>query len=150
MPEAASISAKNDESDGGYPAGSPALSGVQILDLTHHLTGPYATKLLADNGADVIKIERPKTGDPARQKAPFFKDQPSIEGSGVFLHLNTSKRSVTLDLKSDAGREACLRLVRKADIVIENFAPRVMPSLKLDYDVLKGVNPHLVMTSISN
>src|SRR5437868_3299689 len=83
----------------------------------------------------------------ARRPAPFFKDQPSIEGSGVFLHLNTSKRSVTLDLKRDAGREACLRLVRKADIVIENFAPRVMPSLKLDYDVLKGVNPHLVMTS---
>jgi len=136
--------------DGGADGGVAALTGVRVLDFTHHLTGPYATKLLADNGADVIKIERPGNGDPARQIGPFFKDKASIEGSGVFLHLNTSKRSVVLDLKSTAGREAALRLVRSADIVVQSFAPRVMPSLGLGYDVLKQENPRLVMTSISN
>ena len=115
-----------------------ALSGVTVVDLTHHIAGPYATKLLADNGADVIKIERPGRGDPARSMPPFYKDEPSLDGSGLFLHLNTSKRSVVLDLKSPAGKEALLRLVKDADIVVENFAPRVMPSLGLDYDVLRA------------
>ena len=68
---------------------------------------------------------------------PFYQDEPSLDGSGLFLHLNTSKRSVVLDLKSPAGKEAFLRMVKDADIVVENFAPRVMPSLGLDYDALQ-------------
>jgi crotonobetainyl-CoA:carnitine CoA-transferase CaiB-like acyl-CoA transferase len=130
------------------PAGP--LEGVRVLDLTHYITGPYCTKLLADYGADVIKIERPDGGDPARRMGPFLDDDPHLEKSGLFLHLNTNKKSVTLNLKSEAGREILLALVRDADIVVENFAPRVLPSLRLDYEVLSAVNPRLVMASISN
>jgi crotonobetainyl-CoA:carnitine CoA-transferase CaiB-like acyl-CoA transferase len=128
---------------------TPPLEGVRVVDLTHHITGPYCTKLLADYGADVIKVERPG-GDPARRLAPFYKDEPHVEGSGLFLALNTNKRSAVIDLKRPAGREALLSLVRNADILVESFSPRVMPSLGLDYETLRGVNPHLTMTSISN
>jgi crotonobetainyl-CoA:carnitine CoA-transferase CaiB-like acyl-CoA transferase len=127
-----------------------ALNGVRVIDLTHYIAGPYCTKLLADYGAEVIKIERPDGGDPARRLGPFFHDEPHLEGSGLFLDLNTNKRSVTLNLKSAAGREILIELVREADVVVENFAPRVLPSLGLDYGVLQSVNPRLVMTSISN
>jgi crotonobetainyl-CoA:carnitine CoA-transferase CaiB-like acyl-CoA transferase len=127
-----------------------ALEGVRVIDLTQVIAGPYCTKLFADYGADVIKIERPDGGDPARRMPPFFHDEPNLEGSGLFLHLNTNKRSVTLNLKSPAGRKVLLELVRDADILVESFAPRVMPSLGLDYAALEAVNPRLVMTSISN
>jgi len=127
-----------------------ALSGVKVLDLTHHITGPYCTKLLADYGADVIKVERPGSGDIARNMGPFFKDEPHPEKSGLFLHLNTNKRSVTLNLKSETGKEIFSKLVKEADILVENFEPRVMPSLGLGYDEIVKVNPRIVMTSISN
>jgi crotonobetainyl-CoA:carnitine CoA-transferase CaiB-like acyl-CoA transferase len=126
------------------------LEGVRVLDLTHFIAGPYCTKLLADYGADVIKIERPDGGDPARRMGPFLDDEPHLEKSGLFLHLNTNKKSVTLNLKSEAGRDILLNLVRNADIVVESFAPRVLPSLRLDYPVLSDVNRGIVMTSISN
>jgi len=127
-----------------------ALDGVKVVDLTHYIAGPYCTKLLADYGAEVIKIERPGGGDPARRLGPLFHDEPDIEGSGLFLHLNTNKKSVTLNLKSAAGREILRELVRGADIVVESFAPRVLPGLGLDYASLREVNPEIVMTSISN
>jgi formyl-CoA transferase/CoA:oxalate CoA-transferase len=126
------------------------LQGVRVLDLTHYITGPYATKLFADYGADVIKIERPDGGDPARTIAPFFKDKPHLEGSGLFLHLNSNKRSVTLNLKSEAGKKILLDLARDADILVESFSPRVMPSLGLDYETIHAINPRLTYTSISN
>jgi len=128
----------------------PPLDDVRVIDLTHHITGPYCTKLLSDYGAEVIKIERPDGGDPARRMAPFFHDEPGLEKSGLFLHLNTNKKSVTLNLKAAAGRQMLLDLVRDADIVVESFAPRVLPSLGLDYAALRKVNPDVVMTSISN
>jgi crotonobetainyl-CoA:carnitine CoA-transferase CaiB-like acyl-CoA transferase len=127
-----------------------ALDGVTVIDLTHHIVGPYCTKLMADYGAEVIKIERPDGGDPARRTGPFFHDEPHLEGSGLFLDLNTNKKSVTLNLKSPTGRGLLLDLVRQADIVVENFAPRVLPSLALDYAHLREANPALTMTSISN
>jgi len=127
-----------------------ALEGVKVLDLTHHIAGPYCTKLFADYGADVVKVERPDGGDPARRMGPFFHDDPHSEKSGLFLHLNTNKRSVTLNLKTTAGRGLLLDLVRDADILVENFSPRVMPSLGLDYATIEAVNPRLVMASISN
>ncbi len=130
------------------PAGP--LEGVRVLDFTHYIAGPYATKLLADYGADVIKIERPDGGDPARRLGPFLDDDPHLEKSGLFLHLNTNKKSVTINLKSEAGRELVLSLVREADIVVESFSPRVLPALGLDYEALSAVNPKLVMASISN
>ncbi|MCH8206379.1 MAG: CoA transferase [Chloroflexi bacterium] len=89
-----------------------ALDGVRVLDLTHHIAGPYCTKLLADFGADVVKIERPGSGDPARGKGPFFHDQDDGEKSLLFLYLNTNKRSVTVDLKSEPGKEIVRKLAR--------------------------------------
>ena len=127
-----------------------ALEGIKVLDLTHHIAGPYCTKLLADFGAEVIKVEKPGSGDPARRIGPFVQDQPHLEKSLVYLYLNTSKRSVTLNLKSATGRHIIKQLVQEADIVVENFSPRVLPSLGLGFDDLKAVNPRLVMVSISN
>jgi crotonobetainyl-CoA:carnitine CoA-transferase CaiB-like acyl-CoA transferase len=127
-----------------------ALDGVRVLDLTRHVAGPFCTKLLADYGADVIKIEQPGRGDPARWIGPFAGDIPHPERSGLFLHLNTNKRSVTLNLKCETGRAIFLKLMRSADILVENFRAGVMRSLGLDYASLKEINPALVMTSISN
>lgn len=127
-----------------------ALDDLLVLDLTHYIAGPYCTKLLADYGARVIKIERPDGGDPCRHLGPFPDAVPHPEKSGLFLHLNTNKESVTLNLKTPQGRQLVLRLVAKADIVVENFHPRVLPALGLAYEALCTVNPRLVMTSISN
>ena len=128
---------------------SGALAGVKIIDLTHHIAGPYATKLLADFGADVLKIERPG-GDSARRLPPFFHDEPDAEKSLPFLYLNTNKRSVTLNLKSETGRAILWDLLADADALVENFAPGVMASLGLDEDALRAHNPRLVVASVSN
>ena len=109
-----------------------ALEGVRVLDLTHHIAGPYCTKLLADFGATVTKVERPG-GDPARSMPPSHHDDPGIDKSLLFLYLNTNKRSITVNLKSNRGQEIIRELVTDADILVENFSPRVLPSLNLDY-----------------
>jgi crotonobetainyl-CoA:carnitine CoA-transferase CaiB-like acyl-CoA transferase len=127
-----------------------ALSSLKVLDLTHYIAGPYCTRLLAGLGARVIKVERPDGGDPARRLGPFPGDMPNPEKSGIFLYLNTSKKGITLNLKTEAGKKIFKDLVKDTDVVIENFEPRVMPSLGLDYETLKEINPRLVMTSISN
>ena len=127
-----------------------ALSDVKVLDLTWHIAGPYCTKLLADYGAEVIKVEKPGGGDPARGIGPFFEDDPHPEKSGLFLHLNTNKKGITLNLKSATGKKVFRQLVSDVDILVESFSPRVMPSLGLDYQTLEKINPGLVMTSISN
>ncbi len=127
-----------------------ALSGVKVLDLTWHIAGPYCTKLLADYGADVIKVERPGKGDPTRAMGPFFKDDPNPEKSGLFLHLNTNKKGTTLNLKSATGKKILKQLAAESDILVESFRPHVMPGLGLDYQSLEKVNPRLVMVSISN
>lgn len=127
-----------------------ALAGIKVLDLTHNIAGPYCTKLLADYGADVIKVERPREGDGARRAGPFPEDIPDPEKSGLFLYLNTNKKGITLNLKAKTGVDILRRLVKESDIVVENFSPRVMPSLGLDYQALKRVRPQLVMASISN
>jgi len=120
------------------------------LDLTHYVAGPYCTKMLADYGAEVIKVEKPGGGDPTRRLGPFTNDEPDSERSGLFLHLNTNKKGITLNLKSDTGRKIFKELIKESDILVENFEPRVMPSLDLSYEVLREINPKLVMTSISN
>ncbi len=126
------------------------LEGVRVIDLTHYTAGPYGTRILADYGADVIKIERPGGGDPARRIGPFYHDEPDLEKSGLFLFLNTNKRSITLDFKTEKGKRIVKELVKDADILIENFPPDVMPSAGLGYEELSQINPRLVMTSISN
>ena len=127
-----------------------ALDDIKVIDLTWYISGPYCTKLLADYGAEVIKIEKPGEGDPARRFPPFLNDVPHPETSGLFLHLNTNKKSITLNLKSEEGKKIFLRLVQGADLVVENFSPGVMGRLGLEYLSLEKVNPRLVMVSISN
>ena len=127
-----------------------ALSNVKVLDLTWYIAGPYCTKMLADFGAEVIKVERPGSGDPARSLGPFLGDDPGPERSGLFLHLNTNKQGITLNLKTKAGKKIFTELVKDADILVESFSPHVMSGLGLDYQALEKVNSNLVMTSISN
>lgn len=122
---------------------------MRVLDLTHHVAGPYCAKLLADFGAEVVKVERPQ-GDPARSLPPFAGDEPHHERSLLFAYLNTNKKSVTLNLKTPTGKSLLHRLLADANILVENFSPRVMPSLGLDYDALSEINSSLVMVSISN
>ena len=102
-----------------------ALSDIRILDFTHYVAGPYCTKLLADYGADVVKVERPGTGDGARRIGPFPNDTPHPEKSGTFLHLNTNKRSITLDLKTDEGRQTALDLASALMPWWRVFAPEL-------------------------
>ena len=138
--------------------GSALLDGVRVVDLTQMVSGPYCTRLLATMGADVIKIERPKTGDPIRRFGPFApgSSQPSspagsqAETGAWHLYLNTSKKSVTLNIKSPEGQEIIKGLASSAHIVVENFAPGTLGRLELGYGGLIGLNPGLVMTSISN
>ena len=128
----------------------PALDDMRILDVTQFEAGPACTQALAWLGADVVKVERPGGGDAARNMGPFVRDEPHQDMSLPFLYLNTSKRGVTLNLKTEMGRSVALRLAAEADVVVENFSPRVMPSLGLDYDSIRGVNPDVIMVSISN
>ena len=101
--------------------GDQILSDVKILDLTWYIAGPYCTKILADYGADVIKVERPGEGDPARGMAPFLDDDVHPDKGLLFSHLNLNKRSITLDLKSERGRETIKTLVSETDILVESL-----------------------------
>ena len=127
-----------------------ALAGLKVLDFTHYVAGPYCAKLLADYGADVIKVERPPYGDGARRIGPFPGDEPHPEKSALFLHLNTNKRSVVIDLKSDGAAGVIRRLTGWADILVENYRPGVADRLGIGYEQLSAVNPALIYTSISN
>lgn len=123
------------------------LSVFRVLDLTGEC-GFYGGKLLGDLGADVIKIERPG-GDPARRFGPFFDNIPHPEKSLFWMGLNSNKRGITLNLETAQGREIFKRLCQKTDIVIESFKPGFMEELGLGYDILRDINPGLIMASIS-
>jgi len=123
-----------------------ALEGVRIIDLTQVMAGPYCTMLLADLGADVVKVEPPGSGDQVRRSwdAPLpGRDSPA------FHALNRNKRSVTLDLRSDAGREGFRRLAAEADVVVENFRPGVADRLGVGYEAVREIRPDVVYASIS-
>lgn len=126
-----------------------ALDDVVVLDLSQHIAGPYATKLFADYGADVIKIESP-TGDIARRFGPFMGDEEHIEKSGLFFYLNTNKRSVQLDLATPEGKDALAALAKRADIAIESFAPGTLEKFGIGWDWFQSVNPELTLVSVSN
>ncbi len=123
---------------------APALSGLRVLDLSRVLSGPYCTALLADLGAEVIKIETPGRGDDARHFGPF-KDGASV----YFALINRNKKSVTLNLKDARARDIVHRLAEKSDVVVENFRPGVAQRLGLDYETLAARNARLVYLSIS-
>ncbi|MCK4361796.1 MAG: CoA transferase [Dehalococcoidia bacterium] len=124
-----------------------ALSGYRVLDLADS-KGAYCTKLLADLGADVIKIERPE-GDPGRGIPPFVDDVPHPEKSLYFLHRNANKRGITLNLDISVGRNILKKLVKTADVLVENSPPDYMANLGLDYSVLSKINPALIIASIT-
>lgn len=126
-----------------------ALEGLRVLEYAQFVSGPYCGKLLADMGAEVIKIESPEVGDESRRRGPYPNDVPSQDASGLFLYLNTSKFGVTLDPSKLTGRRIFERIVAQADILIENNPVGVMADLGLDYERLKCLNPRLVMSSIT-
>lgn len=121
-----------------------ALSGVKVIDLTRVLAGPFCTMMLADMGAEVVKIERPKTGDDSRAFGPFLKGE-----SAYFMCLNRNKKSIVLDLKSKEDIEIFKRLIAKADVVVENFRPGTMEKLGVGYEELKKVNPGIIYAACS-
>lgn len=125
------------------------LSGLRVLDLTHIVAGPYATLLLADAGAEVIKIEPPTHGETSRLQAPFLTGADGRTASAYFFRLNRNKRSVTLDLKNPRGVELFKELVRRSAAVVENFTPGTTKRLGVDYETLRAVNPALVYASLS-
>ncbi|NGM86759.1 CoA transferase [Parapusillimonas sp. SGNA-6] len=126
-------------------AGSKPLTGIRVVDFSRIFAGPYCAQLLGDLGAEVIKIERPGEGDPLRVQGP-----PFVHNNGItFYAANRNKRAITLDLKSEQGRNIAYELCLKADVLLENFRPDVMPRLGLGYDTLSKANPRLVYASIS-
>ena len=127
--------------------GRPLLSGYRVLDVAQPL-GFHCVKLLADMGADVVKVE-PPAGDPARRVPPFKDDLPHTERSLYFLHYNTNKRGVTLDLEAPEGRQLFLELARRADVLVETYPPGRMEELGRGYDTLRALNPGLVMASVT-
>ncbi|MDP2729550.1 MAG: CaiB/BaiF CoA-transferase family protein [Dehalococcoidales bacterium] len=120
------------------------LEGIRILDLSWVLAGPFATMILGDLGAEVIKVERPETGDLARGNSPLVDGE-----SFYFLSVNRGKKSLTLDLQTPEGKEVFLKLVKKVDVIVENFLPGTMDKLGLGYEVVKRENPAIIYASIS-
>jgi len=126
-----------------------ALSHLKVLELCNLVSGSYCTKLLADLGAEVIKVEPPGIGDGSRRRGPFLNDIPHTERSGLFLYLNTNKLGITLDVKTRTGQSILKELIKQADIFVEDNLPETTAELGLTYAELKKINPHLVMTSIT-
>ncbi|MEI2659848.1 MAG: CoA transferase [Bifidobacterium adolescentis] len=120
------------------------MEDIRILDLTWVLAGPFASMILADLGAEVVKVERPPNGDISRTTGPYQNGW-----SGYFFSINRGKKSIGINLRSAEGRALFLRLVEKADVVVENFTPGTMARLGLDYGVLSARNPRLIMASVS-
>jgi alpha-methylacyl-CoA racemase len=126
-----------------------ALAGLRVLDLSRLLPGGFCSLLLADFGADVIKVEDTGAGDYLRWAEPRYEDADPSAGGAMFLALNRGKRSVRIDLKADGGRDVLLRLVRDADVLLESFRPGVMDRLGVGYEALRAVNPGLVYCAIT-
>lgn len=127
------------------PPASAALAGIRVVDLSRILSGPVATMVLADLGADVVKVENTKDGDDTRQWAPPYQGTEAA----YFLAANRNKRGISVDLKSEQGREFVLRLTDRSDVVVENFRPGTADRLGLGYRALSARNPRLVYASVS-
>lgn len=125
------------------------LEGIRVLSFEIQVAGPYCTMMLADQGAEVIKVERPQVGDTARGGAPKIKNEQGQLQSGYFLRFNRNKRSLTLDLKSEAGRQIFRDLAAQSDVLVENFRPGLLAEMGLGYKELSQLNPGLVYASIT-
>jgi len=125
----------------------PPLSDIKILDMMWVMAGPAATRVFADYGAQVVRVESSRRFDTARTIGPFHKNQLTTESSGLFLNMNTGKLGITIDPGNPKGREVVLDLVRWADVVTESFSPRAMRKWELDYEALRKIKPNIVMLS---
>jgi crotonobetainyl-CoA:carnitine CoA-transferase CaiB-like acyl-CoA transferase len=126
-----------------------ALSDLKIVEVGELVSAPYCSKMLADMGAEVIKIERPGAGDRARLRGPFPKDEAHPEKSGLFLYLNTNKKGITLDIAKPEGMQLLEALVKDADVLVHNVVPPEMDRVGLTWERMRRANPNLVMTSIA-
>ncbi|MGB2855355.1 MAG: CoA transferase, partial [Dehalococcoidia bacterium] len=118
-----------------------ALSGIRVVEYGSFVSAPYCTKLMADLGAEVIKVEKPDTGDESRNHGPFPGDIPHAERSGLFLYLNTNKLGITLNAKTLRGQKILKGLLKDADVFVENNTPQSMNELGIDYASLRELNP---------
>ena len=143
-----SIAAVNAQSDSPMNGDVAALAGLRVLEVGGQVSAAYATRLLADLGADVIKVEAPD-GDETRRTGPFPGDTPHPEKSGLFLHLNANKRGITLNLSEATGRDVLLGLTREADVVVETLPPQLSERWKLTPSDFHGANPELIVTSLT-
>ena len=134
---------------GKYIMAGKALDGVKILEYCKTVSGAYCTKLMADLGAEVIKIEDPTVGDPARRKPPFPKDIPDPEKSGLFLYLNTNKLGITLAPSTSPGKNIFRELVKDVDILVEDNPVGRMKEMDLEYEALKMLNPGIIMAAVT-
>ena len=126
-----------------------ALGGIRVLELCSMVAGPFCTKVMADMGAEVLKVERPGIGDEARRRGPFPGDSPHPERSGLFLYLNTNKLGITLDYTTAKGSGILKEMVKGYDVIVEDNPPGALTRLGLGYEQLSELNPGLIMTSIT-
>src|SRR5438034_5801119 len=125
------------------------LDGIRVLSFEIQVAGPYCTMMLPDQVASVIKVELPEGGDTARGGAPKIKNDKGQTQSGYFLRFNRNKRSLTLNLKSDRGRQIFRELARKSDVIVENFRPGLLDEMGIGYKGLSELNPGLIYACIS-
>ena len=125
------------------------LDGLKVIEYGNFISAPFCAKILADLGAEVIKIEEPCRGDDSRRQAPFLNDIPSLENSGLFQYLNMNKLGITLNLETATGMKMFSELLKSADVLLENNSPEKMKKLKLSYRQIKQINPRIIMTSIT-
>ncbi len=126
-----------------------ALSDLRVIELSEMVAGPFCAKVMADLGAEVVKIEKPFAGDVARQRGPFPEDKPHREKSALYLYLNANKLGITLDVTKPEGTRLFGELVKDADVLVESQPPGFLDSLGIGYESLRALNPGLIMTSIT-
>ena len=124
---------------------SAPLNGIRVLDLSQALAGPVAARMLADLGAEIVKVEQPGVGEAARHMGTSFMGGESL----YYMTFNRNKKGITLNLQSDGARKIFYRLSQVSDVVLDNFRPGVMARLGVDYETLKGVNPSIICCSVS-
>ncbi len=127
----------------------PLLKGVRVLDISEGISGPFASKLLADLGADTVKIERPVVGDVSRTFGPFPKGIKDVENSASFLYFNTNKKSVALDLCSEVGIDKFKKLLRSYDVVISSQTSKSLDEQGIGFEVMRTLNPKIVLTTVT-
>ncbi|MFX1449730.1 MAG: CoA transferase, partial [Promethearchaeota archaeon] len=125
------------------------LEGIKILDLSRLLPGPFATLLLGDLGASVLKVEDNIQGDYARWREPYIKTKNGKKINYTFYCLNRNKKSITLNLKTEQGREIFYKLANDSDIILESFRPGVVKKLGVDYETIKKINPKIIYCSLT-